>query len=440
MEIFAIGSQDALVRINNYAALNAIQSLDWQPNLNEETYSELGNEDNTAQSIAPELSGSFESTATGSTVAFLKRMIQDFDPVTHAFRGYKAGDPATADNEGTIRHRDLEFACFDLSEVKKPNDIFDRTTLFPRAYLSGISFSASVDGTATETYSFEGDLLRIYPAPYHDVISLPVSRTSSTSVEVPAGYSIDVPGGLLGGTDWVLAGLFVDEQQIETAALAVAENSGTYTVTITDGRTIANGARVQIIAYRAVPGAAPTIEYPTSSRFTKADQIDVWLVPTSSQDIVAALDNGDSLNDLTFSEEDFWLRVQNSEMNLDLSREPLRQIKRTNNRSSVYHRKLNYPIPVTGSVTVLETNFSDWRKMQGLPAPTSGDDYLELGKFENRTFQLVVRYYYLGTTVQTMVMLDARVAGRGSRIGVGSNSEISWSFNGSQWAVSGSNV
>jgi len=418
-EVFQIQAKDAVISIGEYAAINAVQSFDWDPAMNEENYSELGSEDYTATSIEPEVSGSFELTATGSTVAFLKQMIYEIDP--DGTVAYKAGNPAAADNDGMIRSRELEFAVFDLIEAKKPNEVFSRSLVLPRSHLSSVNWTASSDGAASETYSFEGDLVEVYRAPDHDLISIPAVRIDETTVEAPAHRDL---------ADFDVHYLMVSENQIAAADLTITGSN----VEITgSGVRIAEGARVVLMASRTAPGQFPEIDYPTACRYLKADSIDLWLVPKSVD--IDSMEAGD-LNAFAFEEEHSFLRCQSVDLTIDLQREALRQIKKNNNKTSIYYRAATFPLDVSASLSALETNLKDWADIQG-----KGDgDVLNLADFDGVEHQIVVRYYLGDDVLQTMAFTDARVTGRGTNIAVGGRAEVTWNFTGSLLVIDGATV
>lgn len=425
-EIFQLQGKDSVLRLNHYAAVNAVQSFDWSPTFNEELYDELGNAEHTAQSISPEVSGSFEMTATGSTVAFLKRMINKYNAGTGEFEGYLAGDPASADNAGTITGSELERAIFDLIEAKKANEAFTRSLLLPRMHLSQLAWRADSNGAATETYSFEGELAEVYRDPMHDLVSVPVVRKDAATVTVPAGFTLDP------ATGYAMVQLMVDDEIIDAASLT--ENATTPNDVDVAGFAIPIGARLALVLYKAVPGAFPAIDYPTTSRFVRADDIDIFLVPKATVDIAGLADA--ALNAHVFSASDRLLRVQSADINVDLRREALRQIAQNSRNTSVYYRAATYPLAVTASASSFETDLADWQKIQG----KNGTDVLNLGDFENMEWQLVLRYYKGSSVLQTIAFMDARVSGRSARVSVGGRAEVTWNFTGSAIKIEGSDI
>lgn len=464
-EIFQVRAKDTVLKLNQFAAINAVQSFDWDPTFNEQYSEQLGDENNFAFSAQPEVSGSFELQSTGATVAFLKRMINSFDG-TGEFQGSVA-DVDGDNNAGTVRAKDLEYSVFDIMECKKPNDTFDRTLLLPRAFLTSLSFRADANGNAMETMNFEGDLAEVYQGTFRDLTTIPVTRDSgsSTTAAGPVGFSFDTDGGDV-AADYTIEYLMVDNVRIDAADLTVASvdpdstpDSGDEYNTITVGPgagELTLGSRLSLVIYKKAPGSVPTIENPTTARFVRGDDIDIWLVPrftdgsgnpvteaafqadpvTNSDDNLAALADG-TLNTMTFGDPSRFLRVQSVDMNIDLRREALREIKKNPRNTTVYYRAATFPLAASASATVLETDLADWGKLIN---KTGDDDVLNLGDFEKYQWQIVCRYYVGDTVLQTVAATDMRVNGRGARISVGGRAEVSWSFIGSELVVEGADV
>jgi hypothetical protein len=440
MSVFQIQAKDTIVKLNHYATINAVQNFQWDPAFNEEQTEELGNAGFSSLSISPELTGSFESLATGSSYAILSRMWMDLDGSGN-FLGYKfaSGTP----NAGTIHHTDLEFTTFDLIVAKQANDAFTRSDFFPRVSLSSISFSGDANGNARETYNFEGELMDVYRDPYHDIISLPCTRDSSTQCTAESGIPFDTEAGALTSTTHTVIALQVNEEVIPDTDITVGDSAapgtGPYVITITGSQTIPVGARIMVWLFVDTPGTFPTIYNPTSARFVRANKIDMWLVKTSEVDIDALADG--ALNGQAFNDTSFWLRVQSFDMNIDLRREALRQIKRNDNQTSVYYRAATYPLQITANATTFETDLDDWVRIQeGNATPSSKTDTVNLGNFDGKEVQLVVRYYYNTTVIQTMALTDARVTGMGNSTSVGGRGEVNWTLSGSVWRLEGDDV
>lgn len=456
MAVFRIKSSDVLIRFGWYDALNSIQSFDWSPTFNEQYFQELGNDGYAAISIEPELSGSLEFTGTGSTVAFLRRMIAAYDG-SGEFTGFLAGSPTSAThNVGTIDSNQLEYAIFDLIEAKKANEEFQHSTVIPRAALSTIAFTADAAGVATETYTFEGEPVHVFPQPWHDVISIPLTRdfvSPDTTLVVPDvpgtsnPYAIEVTGGAnMDDADWVLAYIYIDDVEIEgTGANVVADwTGGAFDGTLTLlGNTAPLGSRITAIIYRKVPGQMPTLNTPPSNaRFVRANSIDLFLVKKSVIDLWAQPDLNAAPVTAALTDERQFLRVQSMDMTIDLRREALRQLKKA--KSSIFYRAATYPLNITGSLSLLEHDLSDWAMLQEkvrngteTPEALELDKLLNILDFEDQEWQLVVRYYKDDTVIQTMALCDARISGYTSRVAVEGNVEITWNMTGSLWKVSG---
>lgn len=448
-EIFQLQAKDAVLRLNHYDAVNAVQNFNWDPVFNEEYKEQLGDSAYTDQSTTPEITASFDATTTGGTVALLKRMIKDID-VNGEFVGYKAG--ATSDNSGYITHLDLENAVLDLGLAKKANEVFTRTELLTRLYLDSINLTASVDGDASESYNFSGDLGEVFRSPKHDLISVPLVRDASGDVTLDAKVAYDSTTTFEdiskdGTGEWELWAIDQEGVRIMAADVTLATvdpdatlNTGDeYTrLSVTAPNEFREGARIHAILYKNTPGVFPTITNLTAANFLQADNIDILLIDPAVTDLYdlvveqgthTMVDNvNNGLTAITFNESDIALRIQSADMSVDMRREALRQIKRTNTGTSIYHRAATYPLQVTSSLTALETDLADWQKLAGYGA----SDVLDLAGFEGKEWQVVVRKWVGDKVVQADAFLDARVAGRGSSVSVGGRAEVNWSFTGSK--------
>lgn len=452
MAIFQLQAKDAVVRINQYDALNCVQSLNWDSAMNAEQHEQLGDANYTAQSNTPEVTGSFEVRSTGALSSFLSRMIYVTNSGTGEFEG-----PKGVANTNLIRETDLQFAVFDLIESKKANEVFDRSTLIPRAHLSSFSLSARSDGSASESYSFEADLLEVYRKPYHDLVSVPVTRLSTaltTTVEVPLAYEVDTEAAPLAPATHRVWAMDIDGVRVPHTLLTVTaqinpakDQVALSAAAVTAGYSIPLGARVHLIMYRKTPGSMPVITYPTTARFVKADQINIWLLQPSQTFTVDAVTDtvenllaaGKNLSDIPFTDADLWLRVQSLDIQVPLSREPLREIRKNDRGNSIYFRSVTFPLQISASVATIESDLNDWAKLQQkeLYGADATPDILNLADFEGKTYIIATRYYKQGTALQTVALLDARLDSIGGSVATRSNASRSMSFTGSKIAVQG---
>ena len=442
MAQFHVQAKDVIYRIGDLPTINGIQNFSWDPTFNEEYLQELGNVAYVDTSIEPEISGSFDSTSTGSAYALLSKMIYTRDG-SGGFTGYLYN--GVTPNTGTIKPADLEFAIFDLIGPKKIDGVWSRTEFFPRVFLSSIAFAGDAAGNATETYNFEGQLAEVYRTPSHDIITKPATYTSATSVTlVDTAFFLDTETGevSVGGapTHTFIAALIDDQVYDDTFVADINDAAGAGPAVISfSGLTVPVGARVSILVYANTPGAFPTVVNPVSANFIRANSIDIWLVDPATVDIDALADG--ALMTQAFNASDFFLRVQSFDMNIDLRREALRQIKKQAG-SSIYYRSSTYPLNITANASTFESDLDAWRRIIGEPATVTNAfaDKLDLAKFTGKTFQLVARYYYNNTPIQTLAFIDATVTGMGSSTGVGGRTEVNWSFTGSNFRLEGDDV
>jgi hypothetical protein len=449
MAIFQLQAKDTVLRINQYDALNCVQNFNWDGALNNENQEQLGSANYTDQSITPSVSGSFEVIASGSTSTFLSRMIYALDDATGEFMG-----PIGDLNSTLIRETDLERAVFELVESKKANEVFDRSTLFPRVFLSSLTMTINTDGKATDQYNFEGDLLEVYRKPQHDLVPIPVTRATggaaSTTVIVPTTYMVEGTS-VIAGASHKIKYLLIDNVKVAAADLVVTSDVAGDKVelspaTISAGVTIPLGARLTLVAYRKTPGAYPTITYPTTARFVKADHADIWVIDPTATFTVSSntgtveelLALGVDLNLIPFTDAQLLLRAQSLAITVPLNRTELKEIRRNDRGNSTYYRAAEYPLPITVDYTAFETDLDDWAKYQKKNAYGSATpDVLNLADFEGTTWMVVRRDYKQSTVLQTVAVLDAAVSSIGNSIQVRNRAALPWKLTGSKIAIQG---
>ena len=413
--VFQIQAKDSVVRLGAFDAVNAVQNLNLDPTFNEENFSELGNSNFTATSRSPETSGSFEVTATGSIPSVLARMIFNYTTQAYLFI------PATGGNTYSITEDDFENAIFDLLNLKRPGGTFDQAVLVPNAQLTGFSLRADANGTASETYTFEADRQEAFFKPYHDMISVPMETQSATTVDVPSAYStID------SGTHHIMK-VFKDDEEFDST---VASWTSLSTITVTAGAldTVAPFNRVTAILYKIAAGTFPTILYPTTARFVKGDRVDIWLVNSGTTTV-----DGNRL-----------LKCTSADINVDLTRDPLQQIKRNDNQNTTYWRGLNFPLTITGTLVVNEVDLTLWATLQGKTINESADvdtidanNLLDLVGFETQKLQ--IKYYRQGsdTALCDLVVTDMDITGFGDAVAVGGRLERTIGLTGSNLTIDG---
>lgn len=443
--IFQLQAKDVVVRVGEYSALNCLQDFSWDSNFNAEQLSQLGDANYDAQTIVPDVSAQFSSRATGSMASFLNRMIIEFNAGTGEFEGYSRG---TA-NTDVIVETDLERAICDLIESKKANEVFTRSSLISRAHLSQFAMSANVDGAATDTFQFEGDLLEIFRGAKRDLISIPVTRkvgAETTTVLLPIAYDVEL-AGTVATAEWKVYALDIDGTRVMAADLvlttddALGDELALSAGKIAAGVTIPLGARTVVYAYKKTPGAFPTITYPTTARFVKADQIDLWLVdPTATftanaQTITVAahLAAGTDLNTIPFTQTDKLIRVQSFDITVPLARTALKEIQLNDRGNPVYYRAATFPLKITAQMSMFETDMAEWQKM----TKKNSTDVLDLASFENVEWVLVRRDYKKGVALQTVCLLNATVENPGTKVAVNDRAVMQYSFTGSKIALQG---
>lgn len=449
MPTFQVQAKDVIYRIHDNPTINGLSNFNWDPAFNEEFLEELGNSSYLATSVEPEVSGSFDQTDPGSVCALLAKMIMTLD-ASGGFTGYEwvSGAPNNKNFTGV----DLENAVFDLIGPVQTGGSWQRSEFFPRVFLSSLSFSADASGNATASYGFEGQLAEVYRSDAtgvgHDIITKLATYTSATTYTLSdMAFRMNSEAGEAGvmavsPTHIYIASL-IDENVYSDAFLSNIDDQldvGPIIVTLT-GVTIPVGARITVLVYNNTAGSTfPTVTNPVTTRFIRGNKVDMWLVAVGTVDIDGLAPG--ALSSQAFTDADQFLRVQSFDLNIDMRREALRQLK-LQAGSSIYYRSSTYPLQITASATTFASDLDDWRRIIGEAATVvdAHDDKLDIAKFEGITYQLVVRYYNAANVaIQTMALIDATVTGMSYSTSTGGRTEVNWSFAGSNWKIEGEDV
>lgn len=415
---FQIQAKDSIVSFGVFPTINAVQNLNLDPTFNEENFSELGNDEYSATSRSPETSGSFEVTSTGSIASILARMLYNYTTQAYAF------DYSTQGNAYTITHTDFENCVFDLLNMKAPGATFDECLLVPYAQLTGLTLRVDATGTGSETFSFEADLQEALAAPYHDTLTVPCTTTDADTVEIPAAM---VSAGINSGT-YAMLYVFKDNQKYDSSAASFTSDSE---IDVTDAAftTSAPYNRVSAVLMKRTPGAFPTIYNPTDARFIKGDRIDIWLMNSG----------------VTPADSNRFLRCQSADINVDLTRDRLQEIRRNLDLSTTYWRALNFPLNITVNVNVLESSLVQWASLQGKTIDPGADlDSIDTNNIMNlvdfdESLSLTIRYYLQNneTKLAEVTMTTLGITGFGERQQVQGRAERSLSFVGSNMTIQG---
>lgn len=448
MAVFQVQAKDVIYRIHDVDTINGMQNFNWDPAFNEEFLQELGNDAYIATSVEPEVSGSFDIQSTGSAYALLSKMIMTLDG-TGGFTGYLWD--SVNPNTGSVRPADLEFAVFDIIGPVVTSGTWTRSEFFPRVFLSSISMSADASGNASASYAFEGQLAEVYRADAgglgHNIITKPATYTSATTFTLidVTPFLIDTEAGaasVVGVPTHTFIAALIDDNVYDDSFVSDIDDTagaGPTIFTMTAGAPVPVGARITVLCYNvAASTALPVVVNPVSADFIRANSIDLWLLPAATVNVAAA---DGTLMAQAFTDPDLFLRVQSFDMNIDLRREALRQIKQQTG-SSIYYRSSTFPLQVTANASTFASDLDDWRKIIGELAVVvdAFDDKLDLAKFQGITYQLVARYYYNGTPIQTVCLADATVTGMSYSTAVGGRTEVNWSFSGSNFLLEGDDV
>jgi hypothetical protein len=423
---------DKTLRINDFDALGLVQNFNWAPNFNAQDVFELGRTTRLETLMELETSGSFELSSNGNLAGLIARLKTVFNAGTDAFEGF-AYDPAGAPgvNGYSFDQDDLANLKFDAVLHEKTDQLtFNRSTYLACCYPTSIAGRVQANGAASDTVNWSGLYVVGFPAPFHDVRTVPCERTTGTTLTLldPA-YT---------ATDWELAYVTIDSVPYRTENTdPVYATFATTIITMSGGYTVPQGVVAMATMYRKVPttnwatvhtpdtvGTGPTAVYGV-----RGFQANVYIAPA---------------NATTPNSAEQWLRVQSIDYNVDFRTEALRQIAYNSQGTTIYHRAPTFPLNMTVNATVTETDWADWQAVMNktFTGPDVYDNTFEFSpQYLKTEFAVVIHYFTKdGTKIQELIFPDVRVDGMGSRVNVGGRGEITWTFRGTAMTVNGFNI
>lgn len=423
---------DKALRMNDFPLLNLVSSFDWAPNFNAQDIYEMGTTTKLDTATELETSGSFGLSSVGNTAGILARMA-----VTRSsgnFTGWKY-DPAGASgkNAYVFTQDDLADMKFDLIMHEKPDQkTYSRSVYLPCAYVTSFGGRVDANGAASETFNFAGNFVIGFKDPFHDIRSVGATRTTATTCTL-----LDAT---VTSTTHTIAYLFVDGKAITSrtsdATHVTLGAAGLVTITTSEGYTIPVGSVLQALVYQTTPSttfptALSTDRFQTTGNkiinFVRGHMATVYLAPVVAGSPTAS---------------EAWLRVQSMDWNVDMRTDTLRQVLANTEGTSVFSRVPTYPLDVTANVSVVESDWADWKALLASKSFTGTDVHDNTYDLTNLTqqFAVVVNYYTKsGTLMQNWRFLDLSVQGMGTRASVGGRGEVSWSFRGTSFRLEGFN-
>jgi len=411
-------SKDTVYTVNGYGALSSLQRFNYTYSANEEDIEEIGNSVKVGTSSDPETTLSFEVTDTGTLAALFARMIYDYTA-----QDYQAGvSTDITTNVFSFDEEDLQYLIFTAGEYIAAGDIFDQAVLFPYHFVNSFSISLTADGIGSVTLDANGSLFQPIYKPYHTTRAYPVQYASTTTADIPGGWSVG------SGTHGIL-GLEVNNVIVEDTNLSW---SAADTVEIAGGTTIDTDDRLMLWAFELTPSASvPSIDYTNTIRFVKPDRINIWLMPSGTD----------------HSTQDAFLRVQALDLTVDLAREQLKEIAKNEQGTAVFYQIPQYPLDITGQIRVYETTLSKWAELQGKTlnaSATTGtvdtDNVLSSNNFGD--VKLVVEWFKYGddNPIQRLTCDTVSVTGWDSTQEIDGRKEGVYNISTSDFLIEGFDV
>jgi len=400
---------------NEGYVITRLQSGNWDQEVTEEDIEEIGHDGIVETIIDPNIPTSLTlNTNDWGSVDFLCQLIGDDG---------SAYDPAGAQNEFTVKSSDVKYQKSDFLVRVRDNDTgnLDRSVWIPSAVLDSINWSYSVDGAATENFTFTGNTDRHYFGEFKDAavdIGTYASSSTFTTNQDPGATPdfvllyISVNGTVYGaaGSTW-------------TTSTTVVDISGSSTG-IPD---LVSGDRLRVLYYRDT----------ASDVFTELDSSEIGAIKGSYVEI--------DLVDPSQSTDTYTVGLQSVDINATMTRDDLKQLGDYESISRPMTKQ-----EVTIEATMLENDLENWAYLLGVTTAewtardTTGIERSMQNAIGN-ALTLDVRVYedYTktdGNLLKTLTITDVKLTKSPFNLNVGGNGEVSLSLKADNWQWDGEAV
>ena len=500
---FQILSSDKVLRLNDFAVLGLVQSLDWSPAFNAQDVFELGNSAKVDTSLELETSGTLELMSSGGMPGLLARVITLRDG-SGAFLGYKydeelasftatAGTTTTATSTVTTtanqyvgKYLKVLSGAGPVGEWRRiashttgANAVFTVSPAFGSAVTATSvcavmggrnGFSLTQDDFTEATFDLivhekadQKNLNRAVVLPRCFVGSISGRATAdgnaSESVAFIGDFAVGAPSPFhdvravpvtwTSSTTATLADATVDNTTHTLMYFYIDEQR--LRTTVADGTYATLGASgVVTVTGRTIPANASmrAIVYKTTPSTTFPDVTAVERITDANYvrgymaDIFLA---PSVLGSETDSEK--WLRAQSIDWNANFRVDALRQTAFSAAGTPVYCRLPTLPFEISVNVSAYEDQWNDWAAMLDTTVKdlvTPSDVYEGTYDFSpaslKGSFAVNLKYYDKSKNLlQELRFTDLRLDGFGNRVNVGGRAEVTWNLRGTAFNMIGYN-
>jgi len=323
-------------------------------------------------------------------------------------------------NQASITQANFKKQKSDILVRVRHNELetLHHSVWIPNCTLDSFSWSYSVDGNATENYTFTGDTDRFYFTDWRDAAIDIGTYASSTTFTT----NVDPGSSTFTGLYASINGKIYPFKNGSTDLMTWASNTGSGTVTVTANGTnygipsLATGDRIRVLYYRTTP----------NSTFTQLDTDGIAAVKGGFVEIRMFNDSGSAPSQYTTN-------LQSVTINGAFTRD---DIKELGNYQLVDRPLRNLQLNI--DVTMLEDDLALWLNAMGGDSSTT-EAKLQDTIDEEQTIEVKIYDNYDKTNLlKTITISNAKVLSSPFNTDVNSNGTITFSLRADEFTVAGS--
>jgi len=342
----------------------------------------------------------------------------------------------------------------DINIMVEEDNVLARTLCVNDAFVTSISWSFDVGGSATENFTFEADNKNWYLGANREAYtftSIDMDNWPEVTGDIASSgyFFIDVSNSDIVDSgdalknDCTVIGAYVDGIAVTNEISLIASGDPKYEITGAEGEKlvlaywqptgtcVASGTRHRLVVYRTTPVStiSQTTDASTIGGITRG-MIDLYLVSGLELDPYTGFGSEGETN---------LLRLQSLTIDADLSREVLEELGHYRS----YDRSLTYPVPVNITFSALSSDLEEWAKFQAADFSTATN--LGIGSF-TKTASIQVRICDKKDTesdrsiLKTLTVSGIQLVSESFGVDVGGNATQDYTAKGSNFLLSGAGI
>lgn len=334
----------------------------------------------------------------------------------------------TTDTGASANKHYITDASFDNAQVDfmlkvtsgTNNDALLGTCWLGGQYLSGWNMNYSVDGTATESFTLEGDTKRWFMNAYRDTYVFSGTRTSATQATI---YGQNLQSTHTARVMTVNGLVVADVRNGDS--ISMTNSSSNTIVSATPTLALNAGDRIRVVAAKNTPASFTALtSTPNGLGALRRGMIDMYLYNATGN-------------------EEKTLRLQSVGINVSLDRTAAAELGNKKNYSRILNRPISVEVSCEAYLDDLETIAKLTNKETEFDAMSLNeidiDDFVSTSKLVVKIYKSEI-YRTAPYLLKTITITNLGISSEGMSVDAGGNAMLSFSLKSTSLSIAGNSI